>query len=265
MVPAHGTANGIARYGYGYGYGYRGWGWGWGYPYWGWYYPWWGVGFYGYWGWPGYYDGGAGYYYDGGGYAPAPHGPATIETAISPSHAEVILDGESVGYASDYSGRWDKLRVPAGKHTITFQSAGYRSLTIELDARPGADYTFRDQLAPGSGEDHRSVAPQAAPPPEPQAEPPQQQQDGSAAPSHAASGPTGRLRVHVEPGDAAVYLDGEYLGMGIELARVHGALAVPVGTHKLEAVRPGYVTATRTIQVGESELATADLTLEAQH
>jgi hypothetical protein len=50
--------------------------------------------------------------------------------------------------------------------------------------------------------------------------------------------------------------------LGAELARVHAALAVPTGTHRLEAVRPGYVSAVRTIEVGETNLAIGELTLE---
>src|SRR5262249_27752897 len=107
QVPAHGTANGIARYGYGGYYGYPHYPY-YGYPYYG-YWPYWGFGFYGSWGYPYYgYDP----YGGDGGYGPDdshPQGPATIETKIDPGSAEVFLDGESVGYAKDYNGHWDEL------------------------------------------------------------------------------------------------------------------------------------------------------------
>lgn len=259
-VPPHGTARGVARWGYGYGYGNSGWGWD-GYPYYGWWSPWWGVGWYGAWGWPGYaYGYGPSYLtYDDAYVAeappPAPHGPALIETGVTPSKAEVLLDGESVGFAADYNGRWDRLSVAPGHHTITFRASGHRSVVVEFDARPGAHYNFDDTLVSGDGEDRRALAAEPAPPPQAPAAAP------AAAPATAA---TGRLRLHIEPGDAAVYLDGEYLGMGVELARVHGAIAVSTGTHQVEAVRPGFVSAKRTIEVGASELATAELTLAQQ-
>jgi hypothetical protein len=243
----------VARYGYGYGYPYGGYGW-YGYPYYGWY-PWWGVGWYGSWYWDGWY-GYPGYgpwytdYAEAG--APAPQGPATVETGVSPSRAEVVLDGEPVGFASDYNGRWDELHVAPGPHTITFRAKGYRSLVVDFEARAGATYTFNDTLAPGDGEDRRTLtAPAPAAPHE--------------APAHNP-GPaaTGRLRIHAEPADSAVYLDGEYLGMAADLSRIHGSLAVGIGTHRLEVVRPGFGSAVRSVDVDGSDPATVELRLEPE-
>src|SRR6185436_7407452 len=117
-------------------------------------YGWWGAGWYGgWWGWPYAYGAYWPYYgaYDGGWYgpdtgyvsvAPAPSGPAIVETGVTPSKAVVLLDGDNVGYASDYNGRWDELTVAPGPHTVGFQLSGYRSLVISLDAKPGATYAF---------------------------------------------------------------------------------------------------------------------------
>lgn len=238
------VANGVARYGYGHGGGS-----GFGYPYWGGYYPYWGwSGWWclsGWWDWPGYAE-----YVYGPWYGPGvgsydaeaaepPRGPAEIETDVSPSRAEVVLDGEAVGFAADYDGRWDELQVTPGKHTIAFRSQGYRTLTIELEASPAMHYEFNDVLVRGEGEDHRTIA---------------------APPTSIAT--RGRLKVSVQPTDAAVYLDGEYLGSGNELARTHGAIPVITGTHRLEAVRPGYASQVRTVEVGETDVAAVDLKLE---
>jgi hypothetical protein len=249
----HGTASGVAHYGHGYGYPYYGYGW-YGYPYyWGGWYPWWGAGWYGAWYWDGYgYPGyGPSYTYDESG-APSPQGPATVETDVSPSKAEVVLDGESVGFASDYNGRWDELSVAPGPHTITFRSKGYRSLVVDFEARPGATYTFNDTLAPGDGEERRTLAQQAPAAPH------------ETPANDSAPAATGRLRIHAEPGDSAVYLDGEYLGLGADLSRIHGSLAVGIGTHRLEVVRPGFASAVRTIDVDGAGPATVELRLEPQ-
>ncbi len=258
-VAAHRTAAGTSRYGYYYGpyYGHGYWGgypywgypyWGWGYPYyWGsWWYPYgssWSVGF-------GYGPFYGSYYYGGGGgdegdeeQHEQPHsGNAVAVTNVSPSGAEVSLDGENVGFAKDYNGRWDRLTVVPGHHTITFRSAGYKTLAIEFDAHPGRTYTFNETLSPGSGEEKQARVDPA---------PPQQEARG-------------RLRLSVAPPDAAVYLDGAYLGLGVEIARMHGSLAVAAGTHQLEVVRPGYVSAKRTIDVPPSDVASADLTLQPE-
>src|SRR5262245_9630401 len=164
-VPPRGTANGTAHYGYTHGGvgGYPGYGYGGCYPYWGWG-GYWGWGWSGWWGWPGYayYPPYYGYY----GYAPdlpgPSYGPAPIETDVTPGKTEVLLDGSSVGFAKDYDGRWDTLPVASGHHVIEFRKDGYRSLIVEIDARPGAHYRFDDVLVAGEGEDRRSLAP---PPP----------------------------------------------------------------------------------------------------
>ena len=256
----HRTASGVARYGYGNGYG-NGYGYG-GYPYYWGSYPYWDWGWYGSWGWG--WSGGWGWGYPsyawyapyGDTYvvepegSPQPSGPAVIETEVTPSKSEVLLDGEPIGFASDYTGLWDELRVAPGAHTIAFQKKGYRTLIITLNARPGATYELHDALVEGEGEDRRTISePQPLAPPE------------QGAPT-LAHGPAGRLRVVAEPSDAAVYLDGEYLGLAAELARIHSALAVPTGSHRLEAVRPGYVSSVRTVDVGETELAVVELVLE---
>jgi len=176
-----------------------------------------------------------------------------VETGVTPSKADVVLDGDTVGFAGDYNGRWDKLSVAPGPHTIAFQEKGYRTLVVTFEARPGATYVFNDELVPGDGEDRRAI-PAATVEAAPQAPP--------RSPSPIAMG---RLRVHAEPADAAVYLNGEYLGLGVELGRIHGALAVARGTHRLEAVRPGYVSASRVIEVGDQDVVIVELTLEPQH
>jgi hypothetical protein len=270
QVPGHGTANGIARYGYGYGYGSGyGYGYGYGYPCWGGYYggyyPYWNVGFYGSWGWPwyggygyygGYYgDGGYGYPSDStyvmGGGGPPPQTPVTIVTKVSPADAEVLLDDQSVGYAKDYNGRWDTLSAAPGRHTVTFRSEGFKTLRIDLEAQPGGHYVFDNTMTEGEGEEHHAMGPPPAPP-------------AAAAPSNPpASSPVarGRLTVRAMPEDAAVYLDGEYLGMAGELGRLHGAIPVATGTHRLEVVRPGYAGDVRMIDVNGQDVAAIDLVL----
>jgi hypothetical protein len=171
-----------------------------------------------------------------------PTGPAIVETSVSPSKAEVVLDGEDVGFASDYNGRWDRLTVTPGRHTISFSANGYRTLVVEFEAHPGGAIVFRDELSRGEGEERRPLAPAAA------------------APSAPAMG---RLRVRVEPADAAVYLDGAYLGVAGEIARMHGPLPVAVGSHHVEAMRPGYAPGSRTVDVAEAAAATVELTLSA--
>jgi hypothetical protein len=265
-VPARGTANGTATWGYGgygyggyypgYGYGgYYGYGYGcWGYPYWGW--PTWSVGLYGGWGWPYYGDYYGGPYVPyGDGYtarlAPDPNTPAVVVTRLAPSKAEVLLDGVSVGYTKDYDGRWDSLTIAPGRHTLTFRADGYTTRIVEIDARPGASLLFHDDLKRGEGEERQAL-------------PPPTEEPRAAAPAQPSSSVAqGRLKIHVQPDDAAVYLDGEYLGMAGELARLHGSIPVATGRHQLEVVRPGFATSVTSVYVTGEDIADARVSLVA--
>jgi hypothetical protein len=48
------------------------------------------------------------------------------------------------------------------------------------------------------------------------------------------------LRLSVEPQDASVYLDGQFVGTGSDLSLLHAGLQVTSGHHKLAIVRPGH-------------------------
>jgi hypothetical protein len=48
------------------------------------------------------------------------------------------------------------------------------------------------------------------------------------------------LRLTVEPQDASVYLDGQFVGTGTDVSLLHAGLPVAPGHHKLAVVRPGH-------------------------
>ena len=49
--------------------------------------------------------------------------------------------------------------------------------------------------------------------------------------------------------DSAVYLDGEFLARASELSRLHGAIPVARGPHRIEVVRPGFESRTVDVDV----------------
>jgi hypothetical protein len=234
---------------YGY-YGYRY------YPY---YYGWaaWPWGWYG--GWP-YYAGWPYYVYRDGS---APANSGVIETDVRPRKAEVRVDGQFVGQARDFNGRWDYLWLEPGEHVLEFSKEGYMTLRRVLDVRAGMQVRVRERLAKGEGTDPRSSE---RPAPTAEVEP------GSSTPApaspdlRAASGTLrrGLLRLDVEPSDAAVYLDGEFLARAGELRRLHGALPVADGVHTVEVVRPGYDSRSVEVEVKADEPARVEIVLVRQ-
>lgn len=193
--------------------------------------------------------------------------PGWIETDVRPGKARMYLDGEDVGFAKDYNGVWDVLEVSPGRHTIEFRRDGYRTLRIDVDVDGGGVYRIDRRMSRGEGEDPASVIlPERTPDPTPA---PSRARAGLAGESRgtaeappAATVRRGLLRLDVRPEDAAVYLDGEYLGTAGELRRLHGALPVAVGVHRIEVVRPGLTPETVEVEVREDGTAKVEVRLE---
>jgi hypothetical protein len=77
-----------------------------------------------------------------------------------------------------------------------------------------------------------------------------QGEDTQAPEKPEAPARTGELRLNVKPADAAVYVDGVFRGNAEDVED----LELPPGTHRIEIVRPGYVTYERevTLRAGQN-------------
>lgn len=240
----------------------------WPYPYWGWGF---GIG----WGWP---------YYPAYPYGP-PY-PVTVQPAeapdagalelhVHPWKAQVKIDGYEVGQARDFNSYYAPLVVRPGHHILELSAPDHQTLRTPIKIDRGGYYVLRYRLEEGSGVDPRSTREAAPAPPSATAPPDERgrgvtpppatsrppQTEGDQGPP-AADEPRGLLHLRVEPSDAVVYLDGKLLGSGDELARLHGDLAIAVGTHTIEAVRPGYKSRTTSIEVGERKTVSLTLRLD---
>lgn len=270
--PRAGTGTGWYRGGhyggyYGGYYPYYGWGY-WGYPYYGWYGDWaWGWGWGGYaWSTPYYRTG----YYSTSGYKPA----GSMRVIVKPSKTRVYVDGYYSGTADDFDGMFQRLDLVAGRHEIAFKLEGYRTHRVQVWVEADETLKLRHEMVAGEGESAEDRVPPEAVlrereekeelerikrephrerevAPVPRAE--------SEVPALAAgSAPAGTAVVlDVEPADASVYVDGEFRGTVGELRQVWLA----PGKHRLEIVRPGFVTLDREIEVG-TEAVPLNLRLE---
>jgi hypothetical protein len=78
-----------------------------------------------------------------------------------------------------------------------------------------------------------------------------------------ADGSRGHLRLSVEPDDASVYLDGQFVGTGTDLSLLRGGLAVSPGSHRLAVVRPGHKAVEKELTVKEGEDVRLEIALES--
>jgi hypothetical protein len=180
--------------------------------------------------------------YRGVPYKVDPNAPGAIETDVSPKKAVIQVDGEYVGQARDYNGRWNLLWLDAGEHVLEFRKNGYMTLRRYIDVQAGRHARIAERMEKGEGLDPRSTEPPeiaAAPPPQ------------SLSPRDPPQGSLrrGSLRLEIGPSDAAVYLDGDFLARASELSRLHGAIPVARGQHTIEVVRPGFTSRTVDVDV----------------
>ena len=67
---------------------------------------------------------------------------------VSPSDAEVFVDGEYVGQVRDFDGAGAPLNLMAGRHRVEVNAGGYEPLSFDIDVTPGQLVPYRGDLQP---------------------------------------------------------------------------------------------------------------------
>jgi PEGA domain len=121
----------------------------------------------------------------------------------------VWIDGEYVGFLKELKGNKKVLLLP-GEHQLEVRQSGYETFTRKIVVEPNQVQTVDVAM-------HLLA--------------------GAHAPDVTAT-----LKVTVQPGRAAVFLDGQYIGHASELGgSVHSLLLSP-GKHRIKIELPGYRT-----------------------
>jgi hypothetical protein len=215
-----------------------------------------------YWGYPyyGYYDGYYGPYYGGyygwrapySGYRHVYDGNyGSLRIMVEPDDTEVYVDGYYAGQVDSFDGVFQRLHVRPGRHEIALKRAGFRTHRIRLYVPVGGTLKVRYTMEHGTGVDPREDvvgSPLGAGMDEPQAAaaPRSEPDEPDEAPSATR---LGELRLLVKPADAAVYVDGIFRGNAEDVAE----LDIPPGKHRVDVVRPGYVTFKKDVVVGPGQ------------
>jgi hypothetical protein len=74
------------------------------------------------------------------------YGGVTLE--ISPSDAEVFVDGQYVGQVRDFDGVGAPLNLTVGRHRVDVSAPGYEPLWFDVDVRPGQLVPYRGDMPP---------------------------------------------------------------------------------------------------------------------
>jgi len=254
-----------------------------GYPF---YYPFYSpfyAGWYPYWGYGPYYPGAYGYYGGGGGYY---YGWSSARIEVKPRNAQVYLDGYYVGLVDQFDGTFQRLDLPPGEHEITVYDKAYHTFRQKTLFRPGETYHFKAILEPipagaaqdpvptptgpdpysldryrdrGRGQqDPNQSAPNQGYPDDPgRTQPmPERQPRGE---NRMEVGGFGTLNIRVQPGDAAVTIDGEKWDSPEGGSRLSIQLAT--GTHRVEVRKEGFRPYSTTIQIRAGETQSLNISL----
>ena len=74
------------------------------------------------------------------------YGGITLE--ISPSDAEVFVDGQYVGQVRDFDGVGAPLNLMTGRHRVDVNASGYEPLSFDVDVTPGQLVPYRGDMQP---------------------------------------------------------------------------------------------------------------------
>ncbi len=121
----------------------------------------------------------------------------------------VWVDGEYVGFLKELKGNKKVLLLP-GEHQLEVRQAGYDSFARKILVEPGQVQTVRVVMHMSAGVRTPDV--------------------------------TATLKVTVQPGRAAVFLDDQYIGHASELGGAVHSLLVSPGKHRIKVELPGYRT-----------------------
>ncbi len=213
-----------------------------------------------------------------------------IDLNVTPKKAAVYIDGQFLGKASKFDGFPDYLWLPKGTYDLVFYLKGYETVKKTFSIYPGMVFDLEIRLQPGEATAPEKVTPPVARNrdrlPERRApetvEPRPQRESAEAPPQRYRTRPLARARssersenfdmrskpatlwLSLEPADASVYLDGQFIGTGESLSRAPDGLLLDAGDHELEIIRPGYRTQSKTFQIGKGESLDLSIELEAE-
>lgn len=222
-----------------------------------------------------------------------------LDLDISPGRTQVYLDGQYIGTVDQYDGFPTYLWLERGTYDIVFYLDGYKTLARQVSIYPGTVIDMDDRLEPGASvrpedlatkshdrrderlryEGERRERIQRGEDPyddrsdegwrdRVRRDREDRRDHGEEIEIEDQDGRTdqvqeqGRVRLEVEPDDASVYLDGQFIGTARDLASLRRGLLVEPGKHTVAVVRPGRESVEREFEVEPGEDVELEIELE---
>ena len=216
---------------------------------------------------------------------------ASVRFEVKPKQAEVFVDGFYAGLVDEFSGTFQRLRLPPGGHEIAVYMAGYHTFRQKVYLTPDNTLKIKhelDRLEPGEQPEPRPE-PIAPPPPPPQAggpepggqptnppypqypqphgsggrrtpPPPPPPNTPDARPPAGSS--LGALGLHLQPSDADIMIDGTpWRGPAGPADQDRVMIELSEGRHTVEIRRSGYRTYITDVDIKRGETTPLDVSL----
>ncbi len=181
-----------------------------------------------------------------------------LDLDLKPGDTEIYIDGAYIGVADQFDGFPTYLWLDEGTYELAFYKEGYETIFRRYTVFHGVTIDVNDRMRPG-----QAVLPTPPASAYPSSPEPELERDAPAGEPAAAgvSGDDGRVVINATPGDAAVYLDGHFVGTAAELADLTAGLIVEPGDHIVDVIRPGYENQRLPLSVAAGERVDLELDL----
>lgn len=253
---------------------------------WGWWGGWWGGDYYGYY--PGYnqpryYDDRYGRYYATSG---------ALDIDVSPGKTEVWIDGRYVGIADNFDGFPQYLWLDKGVYDLVLYREGYQTIARQITVHAGSVVSIDDRMQRGESVKPQDLVTKTHERRDERIRSEEERREEIARRDRddmedwrdrarrrmeergryesdrdrddaADNDGGGRLRVEILPSDASVYLDGRFVGTGVDLERLRQGLRVEPGEHRIAVVRPGHKAEEQEFTVSPGQEVELEIELES--
>ncbi|MEO1366440.1 MAG: PEGA domain-containing protein [Acidobacteriota bacterium] len=221
------------------------------------------------------YGGGHSGYYGAGGYSASGYessygtgvGVGALDLDVSPEEALIFIDGKLVGTADDYDGFPDFLWLEEGTYDVAIYHPGYETIFRQYSIYPGLTIDVEDSMRPGESIHPDDHGPKTTERRDARIELDRQRRAEADAAEARRSQPQqgveiGRLVLDIWPADAAVYLNGNFLGQAAEVSQLSAGILVEPGEHDLQVVHPDFPKRDLKIALGPGERQELAIVLE---
>lgn len=199
---------------------------------------------------------------------------ASARIEVRPRETQVFVDGYYAGVVDDFDGFFQRLHVEPGDHEIELYLPGHRSYQQRVYLQPGRTFNIRhvmEPLAPGDpeavppsgrvarGPDPRPGDRPQGPPTRPRDRAPDRSRPGDRDRAADSRSDFGALSVRVQPGNAAITIDGERWDGAQDAERL--TVQLGAGVHVVEIRLSGYRTYITEVTVRPGETAALNVAL----